>query len=202
MITCPSLSPKITIECRFKTAVKKLKREILALYYALEDPNIGILPRALAVLTVAYALSPMDLIPDFIPILGLIDDLIILPGMIILTIKFIPVEVIERARKRADREPLRISSNWFMGAVFFLMWDFLLGWIVLRVCQRVVKQPWVVGHAWWLTGGIVGVVVLIEIAWMIFMIRKERKEQQARVSDSSNLTQGLLAENGGLREEP
>lgn len=64
----------------FKAAVKALKREILALNYALKDRGVGWLPRIVAMLAIAYALSPLDLIPDFIPVLGLIDDLIILPG--------------------------------------------------------------------------------------------------------------------------
>lgn len=65
---------------KFKNAVKKMKREVLAVYYAIQDPEVGYLPRAVAGVALAYALSPLDLIPDFIPILGLIDDLLILPG--------------------------------------------------------------------------------------------------------------------------
>ena len=65
---------------QFKNAVKKMKREVLAVYYAIQDPEVGWIPRAVAGIALAYALSPLDLIPDFIPILGLIDDLLILPG--------------------------------------------------------------------------------------------------------------------------
>lgn len=64
----------------FKKSVKRLKSNILALYYAAHHPDCGILPRIIAAVAVAYALSPIDLIPDFIPVLGLLDDLIILPG--------------------------------------------------------------------------------------------------------------------------
>lgn len=65
-----------------KRAAKQLKRSVLALYYATQDPNVGWVPRMIAAFVLAYALSPMDLIPDFIPVLGFIDDLILLPGMI------------------------------------------------------------------------------------------------------------------------
>lgn len=65
---------------RFKNAAKKTKREVLALYYAAQDPEVGWLPKGVTAIALAYALSPLDLIPDFIPILGLVDDLIILPG--------------------------------------------------------------------------------------------------------------------------
>ena len=66
----------------FKRAARQLKRNVLALYYATQDPDVGWAPRVIAAFVLAYALSPMDLIPDFIPVLGVIDDLILLPGMI------------------------------------------------------------------------------------------------------------------------
>jgi uncharacterized membrane protein YkvA (DUF1232 family) len=65
-----------------KRAAKQLKRNVLALYYATQDPDVGWAPRVIAAFVLAYALSPMDLIPDFIPVLGIIDDLILLPGML------------------------------------------------------------------------------------------------------------------------
>jgi uncharacterized membrane protein YkvA (DUF1232 family) len=65
---------------QFKNTVKKMKREVLAVYYAVQDPEVGWLPKVVAAIALGYGLSPIDLIPDFIPILGLIDDLLILPG--------------------------------------------------------------------------------------------------------------------------
>jgi len=65
---------------QFKNAAKKIKRDVLALYYATQDPEVGWLPKAVTAIALAYALSPLDLIPDFIPIVGLVDELIILPG--------------------------------------------------------------------------------------------------------------------------
>ena len=65
-----------------KQAAKQLKRSVLALFYATQDPDVGWAPKVIAVIVLAYALSPMDLIPDFIPVLGILDDLLLLPGMI------------------------------------------------------------------------------------------------------------------------
>ena len=65
-----------------KRAAKQLKKNVLALYYATQDPDVGWAPRVIAAFVLAYALSPMDLIPDFIPVLGIVDDLILLPGML------------------------------------------------------------------------------------------------------------------------
>lgn len=63
-------------------AANQLKRSVLALFYASQDPSVGWAPRVIAAFVLAYALSPLDLIPDFIPVLGILDDLILLPGMI------------------------------------------------------------------------------------------------------------------------
>ncbi|EFN53849.1 hypothetical protein CHLNCDRAFT_14586, partial [Chlorella variabilis] len=109
-----------------KGAVKKLKREVLALHYATHDARLGVLPRLLAFLAIAYALSPLDLIPDFIPVLGLVDDVLILGALLFVAIRLIPHEVMEDARRRAEREPLRLHKNWGMAIVFFAMWDALL----------------------------------------------------------------------------
>ncbi len=79
---------------RFQKAAKALKREVLTLYYACADPRTSWVMKLLPLLAIAYALSPIDLIPDFIPVLGLLDDLIILPLLIWLSIKLIPPEVV------------------------------------------------------------------------------------------------------------
>ncbi len=69
---------------------------------AIRDPRTPCLAKALAIATVAYAVSPIDLIPDFIPVLGFVDDAILLPGMIWLAVKLIPDEVMADCRARAD----------------------------------------------------------------------------------------------------
>lgn len=81
-----------------KRKAKKINEDIPAIYLALKHPKTPWLAKVLAGLTIVYALSPIDLIPDFIPILVLLDDLIILPQLIALTIKFIPKEELEQCR--------------------------------------------------------------------------------------------------------
>jgi uncharacterized membrane protein YkvA (DUF1232 family) len=73
-------------------------------------------------MALAYALSPIDLIPDFIPVIGLIDDLIILPALLWLAIKCIPEDALAEARRRAEQEPLRLSQTWGVAVVFLLIW--------------------------------------------------------------------------------
>lgn len=80
----------------------KLKTDIPAVLIALKHPQTPWYAKLVAGITVGYALSPIDLIPDFIPILGYIDDLIILPFLVLLVIKLIPPEVFKECREQAD----------------------------------------------------------------------------------------------------
>ena len=72
---------------KLKIKAKNLKNEMTAIYYAYQDPKVTLLPRIIILFTLGYALSPIDLIPDFIPVLGYVDDLLILPVLILLSIK-------------------------------------------------------------------------------------------------------------------
>lgn len=85
-----------------KVRAKKLKTDIPAIFLSLKDKDTPLLAKVFAGLTVAYALSPVDLIPDFIPVLGYLDDVILLPMLVALTIKFIPDDVMERNRKESE----------------------------------------------------------------------------------------------------
>lgn len=87
--------PPTGLYARFKAAVKQLKRDVLALYYAVHDPRTPFLSKLLPWLVLAYALSPLDLIPDFIPVLGFLDDMLLLPLGLWLSYKLIPAEVRE-----------------------------------------------------------------------------------------------------------
>ena len=78
-----------------KERAKKLKKEIPAVFLSLKDRETPLFAKILAGITVGYALSPIDLIPDFIPVLGYLDDIILLPALIALTVKFIPPAVFE-----------------------------------------------------------------------------------------------------------
>lgn len=85
-----------------KENAKKIKKDIPALFLALKDKETPKFAKILAGITVAYALSPIDLIPDFIPVLGYLDDVILLPVLVALTIKFIPKDIIEKKREEAE----------------------------------------------------------------------------------------------------
>jgi uncharacterized membrane protein YkvA (DUF1232 family) len=87
---------------RLKIRARALKKEVLAVYLAARDPRTPWYAKGLVLLIVAYALSPIDLIPDFIPVLGYLDDLIIIPGGIWLAIRMIPPEVLAGARETAS----------------------------------------------------------------------------------------------------
>lgn len=112
---------------KLKEKVKKLKLELLALYYAYQDENLSNLPKVMITLTLAYALSPIDLIPDFIPVLGYLDDLIILPLLIIISIKLIPKDIMNKARDRASKEPIKLKENKIAAIVFIAIWFILIG---------------------------------------------------------------------------
>ena len=104
-----------------KEKARALKRETTALCFALRDPRTPWPARVVGAMVVAYALSPIDLIPDFIPVLGLLDDLILLPLAIALCIRLIPADVFEDARRRAidaERQP----ANRIAAVVIVLIW--------------------------------------------------------------------------------
>lgn len=110
-----------------KELAEKLKTDIPALFLALKDKDTPAIARLLAGITVAYALSPIDLIPDFIPVLGYLDDLILLPALIALTIKFIPKSVIERNRKLS--KGLWVNGKpkkWYYAIPIIIFWLVLL----------------------------------------------------------------------------
>lgn len=85
-----------------KARAKQLKADIPAVFIALRKKETPPLPKILAGVTVAYALSPIDLIPDFIPVIGYLDDMILLPFLVALTIRLIPDEVFAQCRKEAE----------------------------------------------------------------------------------------------------
>lgn len=118
---------------------QSIKREITALYYAYQNPALKILPKAIVIFTLGYALSPIDLIPDFIPILGYLDDLLIIPALITLSIKLIPKEIMEEARIKAANEPIKLRKNYFFAIVFVSIWVVVLIWAIkalLYLCAR------------------------------------------------------------------
>lgn len=110
-----------------KARAKQLKLDIPALYIALKNRETPALAKIFALLTIGYALSPIDLIPDFIPVIGLLDDLILLPLLIALTVKFIPKEIFNQCRVEAenlwkDGKP----EKWYYSIPIVLIWILII----------------------------------------------------------------------------
>lgn len=118
-----------------KLKVKSLKNEITALYYAYRNSRVPFLPKLIIIITLAYALSPIDLIPDFIPVLGYLDDLLILPVLITLSIKLIPFEIMQESRKKAEEEPVKLKKNWITAIIFILIWTIILVAIINAIIK-------------------------------------------------------------------
>jgi len=120
-----------------KEKAKHLKTETYALYLAYKDPRVPWYAKVLVAIIIGYALSPIDLIPDFIPVLGYVDDLIIIPAGISLAIKMIPEEVLEECREKAKSEPISSKSKWVAAFIIVLIWV-LVAYLVLRFILRIV----------------------------------------------------------------
>lgn len=106
---------------RWRRWARIVKRDAHALYLAARDPRVPWYAKALAIAVAAYALSPIDLIPDFIPVLGYVDDLIVIPLGIALVVWLIPPEVMAQHRGRAAAAQERPASN-TAAAVIIIIW--------------------------------------------------------------------------------
>jgi uncharacterized membrane protein YkvA (DUF1232 family) len=123
---------------RIKAWTRRLKRDIQAIYLAARDARTPWYAKAVAAGVAAYALSPIDLIPDFIPVIGYVDDLVIVPLGIWLAISLIPEELMSEYRAKAEAAGLQISSTGGMIAII-LLWMAgagTLGWIFYRLWSR------------------------------------------------------------------
>lgn len=126
---------------RFKPSIRdwarQLKTETLALWFCCKHPGTPLAAKLLATLVVAYALSPIDLIPDFIPVIGYLDDVILVPIGIYFTLKLVPRHVLEECRAQARgwldaRQPK--PRNYAAAAVIVMLWALML-WIAWRWLQ-------------------------------------------------------------------
>ena len=117
-----------------KERARKLKTDVPAVFIALKKKETPWYAKVVAAIVVVYALSPVDLIPDFIPVLGYLDDIIILPALIALTIKLIPKEVFEKCRIEsegmwANGKP----KKWYYAIPFVLIWVAVISLIVVAI---------------------------------------------------------------------
>lgn len=121
-----------TIE-RLKSWARALKRDVVALWLAARDPRTPLAAKLLAGAVAAYALSPLDLIPDFIPLLGYLDDLLIVPAGIWLAVRLLPADLLAEFRaKAAARDRPRSLAGAVAIAVLWLALAGLLAWLWLR----------------------------------------------------------------------
>jgi uncharacterized membrane protein YkvA (DUF1232 family) len=112
----------------WRQKVKQLKTETYALYLAYRDPRTPWYARIFAALVVGYALSPLDLIPDFIPILGLLDDLVLIPLGILLARHLIPATVLAECRLKAATHPTtKKPASWIAAGIIIALWLLLAG---------------------------------------------------------------------------
>jgi uncharacterized membrane protein YkvA (DUF1232 family) len=106
---------------RLKAWARGIKRDVVTVYFAARDPQAPWGARILAGIVAAYALSPIDLIPDFIPVVGYLDDLLIVPLGLLLVIRLMPEEVLNNARAKADTM-LAKPRSLLAAACFVLIW--------------------------------------------------------------------------------
>ena len=108
---------------RWQERAHCLKRDVVAIAFAMRDPRVPWYAKAAGACVVAYALSPIDLIPDFIPVLGFVDDIILLPFAIALAVKMIPAGVMEECRAQAREErPDATRAGRIGAALIVLLW--------------------------------------------------------------------------------
>ena len=117
---------------KIKEKAKQIKQEVPAVFIALKKKETPIIAKIFAALTVGYALSPIDLIPDFIPVLGYLDDVILLPLLVSLTLKFIPKDIWEQSK--TESEGLWENGKpkkWYYAIPIVLLW-LLIIWLILK----------------------------------------------------------------------
>lgn len=122
-------SDRLNIKERWKQWARRLRFQVLSLYYACKDPRMPWYASLFIVIIVGYAFSPIDLIPDFVPILGYLDDFLLLPLGVALAIRMIPSAVMEEAVAKAASSAEKPESL-AAAAVIIILWLFVLLWMV------------------------------------------------------------------------
>ena len=125
---------------KLKSRARVLKQEAYAIYLAAHDPRTPWYAKALIFFVVAHTFSPIDLIPDFIPVLGYLDDLIITPGGIWLAVRLIPPEVLEEARAIAATQSLDRRVGIVGAGIIILIWILAIIWGASIILQMVEKS--------------------------------------------------------------
>jgi uncharacterized membrane protein YkvA (DUF1232 family) len=125
---------------RLKEKVRQLNLELFAIQLACRDPRMPWYAKVLAICVVGYALSPIDLIPDFIPIIGYLDDLIIVPLGMMLVLRMIPSVVMAECRVKAQSATLPSNSkNWIAAVIILIIW-ILIAVLSIRLLMPLLKK--------------------------------------------------------------
>lgn len=111
---------------RWAARARALRREVNALALAFRDPRTPWHTKAFLALVVGYALSPLDLVPDVIPVLGQLDDLLLVPAGVALARRMVPAQVLAECRARAEAAPLQWRGAWWAAAAVVLAWALAL----------------------------------------------------------------------------
>lgn len=121
---------------QWKSWANTLKKNTYALYLASREPRVPLIAKIVVIIVVAYALSPIDLIPDFIPILGYIDDMLLLPIGIWLALRLIPREIWLECQQAAEKEIVDLPRSWRAGIIVIVIWFIVLLGIWLWVSSN------------------------------------------------------------------
>ncbi len=124
---------------KLKSRARQVRTELYTIYFASKDPRTPWYAKAVIACVVGYALSPIDLIPDFIPVLGYLDDLLLIPAGILLAVKLIPAAVLDESRRKAretiDQARPRRWLGFFLILAVWLLLLFLAAFLVWRIQQ-------------------------------------------------------------------
>lgn len=125
---------KISLISRLKLRLKYFKKEIGVLYLASKRDDVPWYAKLVILLVVGYALSPIDLIPDFIPVFGYLDDLIIVPIGVTLAIRLIPNNIINECREQSESTFLKgRPKNWIAGGTIIFIWIVIVTCILIKL---------------------------------------------------------------------
>jgi uncharacterized membrane protein YkvA (DUF1232 family) len=123
---------------KIKAWARNLKKYIFVLYFAYKDSRVPLYAKVFTACVVAYAFSPIDLIPDFIPVLGYLDDIIIVPLGIKLALKMIPNAVIKDCEEKAEELMVKGKpKNWLVGTLIIIFWGIILIWGSMAIFQYI-----------------------------------------------------------------
>jgi uncharacterized membrane protein YkvA (DUF1232 family) len=106
----------------WKEKIQSFKQNIYALYLATQDPRVPLLAKVIISLVVGYVLSPIDFIPDFIPIIGYLDDFLLVPIGIWLAMRLIPLTVWKECQAQAAENSIKLSGSPVVGAIVIMLW--------------------------------------------------------------------------------